>query len=50
MLHSLDVIGVGLFAFLGASVIVGVLALWTRAPDALRAPARRPDVVYLFEG
>jgi PAS domain-containing protein len=51
VLHALDVIGVGLFAFLGASLIVGVLALWTRAPVAVPAPARRPEVaVYLFEG
>ncbi len=49
MLHSLDVIGTGLFAFLRASLIVGGLSVWTRAVRPVR-PSSGDAMVFLFEG
>jgi len=50
VLDSLEVIGAGLYAFLGASLIIGGLTLWTRRSVSTHLPPPGGPPVFLFEG
>ncbi|HVG46712.1 MAG TPA: PAS-domain containing protein, partial [Rubellimicrobium sp.] len=50
MLDPLEIIGAGLFAFVGAALIIGGLTLWTRRAASWRLPSLGEPTVFLFEG
>lgn len=50
MLDSLEIVGAGLFAFVGAALIIGGLTLWTRRAALLHPASYGEPTVFLFEG